>query len=41
KSEQQSLENYFNSANLEESRIRQINKALVMMFIMCALPFRL
>jgi hypothetical protein len=41
KSGQQSLENYFNSANLEESRIRQINEALVMMFIMCALPFRL
>lgn len=41
KSGQQSLENYFSSVNLEESRIKQINEALVMMFVMCALPFRL
>lgn len=41
KSGQQNLENYFDSANLEESRVKQINEALTMMFIMCALPFRL
>jgi hypothetical protein len=41
KSGQQNLENYFSPANLEESRVKQINEALTMMFIMCALPFRL
>ena len=38
---QHHIDGYFGSVNLEESRIKQINEALVMMFIMCALPFRL